>query len=115
VIQTRISNAEEGSEEWFAAQNDLFNLMIENAERLKEKAENMTRSIEDMLGKIEETMRMRIAEERETSKGDVYFVDVGSTRNSQKMLDDMLEKIQTGDPASRQLIEEFRKKMMGIK
>lgn len=114
VIQTRIGNAEEGSEEWFAAQNDLFNLMIENAEKLKEKAENMTRSIEDMLGKIEETMRMRIAEERQTAKGDVYFVDVGSTRNSQQMLDRMLAAVKTNDPEAMKLIEEFKKKMLGI-
>jgi hypothetical protein len=114
VIQTRIGNAEEGSEEWFAAQNDLFNLMIENAEKLKEKAENMTRSIEDMLGKIEETMRMRIAEERQTAKGDVYFVDVGSTRNSQQMLDRMLSAVKTNDPEAMKLIEEFKKKMLGI-
>lgn len=114
VIQTRIGNAEEGSEEWFAAQNDLFNLMIENAEKLKEKAENMNRSIEDMLGKIEETMRMRIAEERQTAKGDVYFVDVGSTRNSQQMLDRMLAAVKTNDPEAMKLIEEFKKKMLGI-
>jgi len=114
VIQTRISNAEYQSDEWFAAQNDLFNLMIENAEKLKEKAENMTRSIEDMLGKIEETMRMRIAEEKQTTKGDVYFVDVGSTRNSQQMLDRMLASVKSNDPEAMKLIEEFKKKMLGI-
>lgn len=117
-IETRIANTKgkEGmEEEYYQAEYDLFGLMIENAERLKQKAEEVNRSIEDMLGKIEETMRMRIAEERETSKGDVYFIDAGATRNSQKMLDDMLAKVQTNDPAARQLIEEFRKKMMGIK
>jgi len=114
TIMSRIANTQSGSDEWYVAQNDLFNLMIENAERLKQKAEEVNRSIEDMLGKIEETMRMRIAEERETSKGDVYFIDVGATRNSQKMLDDMLAKVQTNDPQARLLIEEFRKKMMGI-
>jgi len=114
-IQTRIDNSAKDSDEWFAAQSDMFNLMIDNAVKMKEKAEEFNRSMEDMFGKIEETMRMRIAEERETSKGDVYFIDAGATRNSQKMLDDMLAKVQTNDPAARQLIEEFRKKMMGIK
>jgi hypothetical protein len=114
-IQTRIDNSVEDSDEWFAAQSDMFNLMIDNAIKMKEKAEEFNRSMENMFGKIEETMRMRIAEERETSKGDVYFVDVGATRNSQKMLDDMLAKVQTNDPQARALIEEFRKKMMGIK
>jgi hypothetical protein len=89
--------------------------MIENAEKLKERAEEMNRSLEDMLGKIEETMRMRIAEERETAKGDVYFVDVGSTRDSQKMLDRMLSAVKTNDPEAMALIEEFRKKMVGIR
>ena len=114
-IQTRIDNSTKDSDEWFAAQSDMFNLMIDNAIKMKEKAEEFNRSMEDMFGKIEETMRMRIAEERETSKGDVYFIDAGATRNSQKMLDDMLAKVQTNDPQARQLIEEFRKKMMGIK
>lgn len=115
LIENRISNAEYQSDEWYAAQNDLFTLMIENAEKLKERAEEMNRSLEDMLGKIEETMRMRIAEERETAKGDVYFVDVGSTRDSQKMLDRMLSAVKTNDPEAMALIEEFRKKMVGIR
>ncbi|OQA46836.1 MAG: hypothetical protein BWY47_01553 [Bacteroidetes bacterium ADurb.Bin302] len=115
LIENRIANAEYQNEEWYAAQNDLFTLMIENAEKLKERAEEMNRSLEDMLGKIEETMRMRIAEERETAKGDVYFVDVGSTRDSQKMLDRMLSAVKTNDPEAMALIEEFRKKMVGIR
>ena len=115
LIENRIANAEYQNEEWYTAQNDLFNLMIENAEKLKERAEEMNRSLEDMLGKIEETMRMRIAEERETAKGDVYFVDVGSTRDSQKMLDRMLSAVKTNDPEAMALIEEFRKKMVGIR
>ena len=115
LIENRIANAEYQNEEWYAAQNDLFILMIENAEKLKERAEEMNRSLEDMLGKIEETMRMRIAEERETAKGDVYFVDVGSTRDSQKMLDRMLSAVKTNDPEAMALIEEFRKKMVGIR
>jgi len=114
VIQTRIGNSEEKSEEWFTAQNDLFNLMIENAEKMKEKAEEMNRSLEDMFGKIEETLRMRIGEERQTAKGDVYFVDVGSTRNSQQMLDKMLSAVKSNDPEAMKLIEEFKKKMLGI-
>ena len=70
--------------------------------------------MEDMLGKIEETMRMRIAEEKQTTKGDVYFVDVGSTRNSQQMLDRMLASVKSNDPEAMKLIEEFKKKMLGI-
>ena len=114
VIQTRIGNSEEKSEEWFTAQNDLFNLMIENAEKMKAKAEEMNRSLEDMFGKIEETMRMRIAEEKQTAKGDVYFLDVGSTRNGQQMLDRMLEAVKSNDPKAMTLIEEYKKKMLGI-
>jgi hypothetical protein len=41
-------------------------------------------------------------------------MDVGSTRNSQAMLDKMLAAIQTNDPKARELVEEFRKKMSGI-
>ena len=114
VIQTRIGNSEEKSDEWFAAQNDMFNLMIENAVKMKEKAEEANRTMEDMFGKIEETMRMRIAEERQTAKGDVYFVDAGSTRNSQQMLDKMLSAVQSKDPNAMALIEEFKKRMLGI-
>lgn len=116
-IQTRIENTKgkEGmEEEYYQAEYDLYTLLIDNAERLKQKADEVNRSIEDMLGKIEETMRMRIAEERTTTKGDIIFMDVGSTRNSQAMLDKMLAAIQTNDPKARELVEEFRKKMNGI-
>ena len=116
-IQTRIENTKgkEGmEEEYYQAEYDLYTLLIDNAQRLKEKADEVNRSIEDMLGKIEETMRMRIAEERTTTKGDIIFMDVGSTRNSQAMLDKMLAAIQTNDPKARELVEEFRKKMAGI-
>jgi hypothetical protein len=88
--------------------------MIENAEKMKAKAEEMNRSLEDMFGKIEETMRMRIAEEKQTAKGDVYFLDVGSTRNGQQMLDRMLEAVKSNDPKAMTLIEEYKKKMLGI-
>jgi hypothetical protein len=116
-IEQRIANTKgkEGMEEdYYQAEYDLYTLLIDNAQKLKEKADEVNRSIEDMLGKIEETMRMRIAEEKTTTKGDIIFMDVGSTRNSQAMLDKMLAAIQTNDPKARELVEEFRKKMSGI-
>ncbi|MCK9319818.1 hypothetical protein, partial [Methanoculleus sp.] len=77
-------------------------------------AEEMNRSLEDMLGKIEETMRMRIAEERQTTKGDVYFVDVGATRDTQKMFDRMVAAFKSNDPEAIKAMEELKKKMLGI-
>jgi hypothetical protein len=114
-IMTRINNTEKNSDEWFVAQNDLFNLMLENAQHLKDKAEKTQSKMEDMFDKIEETMRMRVAEERETTKGDFIFVDAGAQRDTRQMLDDMIQAVKTNDPSAQKAIEEFRKKMLNIR
>ncbi len=115
TILNRINNAERESDDWFAAQSDLFNLMIENAQKMKEKAKEAQCKMEDIFNKIEETMKMRVAEERTTQKGDIIFMDVGSSRDAQKMLDKMISAAKTNDPSAIALIEEFKKKMLGIR
>ena len=115
TIMNKLNSAEDESAEWFDAQSEFFALMTENMEHAKEKAEKLQDDLNGMFGKIEETMRMRIAEEKETAKGDVYYFDVGETRDSKVMLDKMLEAVKTNDPDAQKLIDAFRKKMMGIK
>jgi hypothetical protein len=113
-IKERLKNTDTSSDKFYQAQTDLFNLMKERADHLKQKAEDASDSMEDMLGRIEETMRARIAEEAKTKKGDVYFVDVGQTRDAQKMLAELMERVKTNDPEALKLLEEFKKKMLGI-
>lgn len=112
-IMQRIENEEEGSEEWYQAELDLWNLMKQNAENVKKKAEETTKSIEAMLGKIEETSRMRVAEEAKSQKGDVIFFDLGATRNSGTMINNMLQAIKTNDPNAQKLVNEMRQKLIG--
>jgi len=113
-IQNKIANAENGSTEYFAAFNELMQLLTEKTDHAKQAADKAMTGVEELLGKIEETMKLRIAEERKSVRGDAYFIDVGSTRNSEKMLQDLLDKVKTGDPKAMQLIEDFKKKMLGI-
>jgi hypothetical protein len=115
TILQRIQNSEEKSTNWYAAQNDLFDLLMENAQHLKDKAEATQSKLEDMFDAIEETMRSRVAEERETAKGDFIFVDAGQHRDSRQMLDDMIEAVKTNDPNAQKAIDEFRKKMLNIR
>ena len=113
-IQNKIANAEDGSTEYFAAFNELMQLLTEKTDHAKQAADKAMTGVEELLGKIEETMKLRIAEERKSVRGDAYFIDVGSTRNSEKMLQELLDKVKTGDPKAMQLIEDFKKKMLGI-
>ena len=113
TILQRIKNEKEGSEEWYNAELDLWNLMQENAKYLKEKAEKTTASIEEMLGKIEETAKMRVAEEAKSQKGDIIFFDLGASRDGTKFINSMLKAIKSNDPEAQKLIAEFRKKKIG--
>ena len=113
TIMDRIKNEKEGSEEWYEAELDLWNLMMENAKYLKEKAEKTTESIEQMLGRIEETAKMRVAEEAKSQKGDIIFFDLGASRDGTKFINSMLKAIKSNDPEAQKLVEEFRKKKLG--
>lgn len=112
-ILQRIENEQEGSDEWYQAELDLWNLMMENAKYLKEKAEKTSQTIEDMLGRIEETAKTRVAEEAKTTKGDIIFFDVGASRDSAKWIDSMIKAIKTNDPKAQELVNEFKKKKIG--
>ena len=113
TILQRIKNEKEGSEEWYAAELDLWNLMNENAKYLKDKAEKTSQTIEEMLGRIEETAKMRVAEEAKSQKGDVIFFDLGASRDGTKFINSMLKAIKSNDPEAQKLIAEFRKKKIG--
>ncbi len=113
TIMDRIKNEKEGSEEWYEAELDLWNLMMENAKYLKEKAEKTTETIEQMLGRIEETAKMRVAEEAKSQKGDIIFFDLGASRDGTKFINSMLKAIKSNDPEAQKLVEEFRKKKIG--
>ena len=113
TILQRIKNEKEGSEEWYAAELDLWNLMNENAKYLKDKAEKTSQTIEEMLGRIEETAKMRVAEEAKSQKGDVIFFDLGASRDGTKFINSMLKAIKSKDPEAKKLIAEFRKKKIG--
>lgn len=112
-ILQRIENEQEGSDEWYQAELDLWNLMMENAKYLKEKAEKTSQTIEEMLDKINETAKTRVAEEAKTAKGDIIFFDVGASRDSAKWIDSMIKAIKTNDPKAQELVNEFKKKKLG--
>ena len=114
MIQTRIRNAQNGSEEYFKAQEDLFALLKEKADHAKQTAEDTYAKIQESLDKIGETMKSRVAEEAKTAKGDTYFIDVGNTRNAQAQLDNLMAAVKTNDPKAVQMLADFKKKMMGI-
>lgn len=113
TIMDRIKNEKEGSEEWYNAELDLWNLMIENAKYLKDKAEKTTETIEQMLDRIEETAKTRVAEEAKSKKGDIIFFDLGASRDGTKFINSMLKAIKSNDPEAQKLVEEFRKKKIG--
>lgn len=112
-IMERIKKEKEGSEEWYEAELDLWNLMMENAKYLKDKAEKTTETIEQMLGRIEETAKMRVAEEAKSQKGDIVFFDLGASRDGTKFINSMLKAIKSNDPDAQKLVEEFKKKHIG--
>ena len=87
--------------------------MMENAKYLKEKAEKTSQTIEEMLDKINETAKTRVAEEAKTAKGDIIFFDVGASRDSAKWIDSMIKAIKTNDPKAQELVNEFKKKKLG--
>ena len=111
----RIENEQEGSDAWYQAELDMWNLMMENAKYLKDKAEKTSQTIEDMLGKIEETVKTRVAEEAKSSKGDFVYIDMGATRKGgEQYARQLLNSIKTDDPEAQKLIKEVAKKL-GVK
>ena len=114
-IKQRIENEEEGSQEWNQAMLDMWNLMKDNADYLKKKAEETKNTIEDMLGKIEETVKTRVAEESKSTKGDFVYIDMGATRKGgEQYARQLLNSIKTDDPEAQKLIKEVAKRM-GVK
>lgn len=114
-IMQRIENSEEGSEEWYAAELDLWNLMADNAKYLKEKAEKTTSTIEEMLSKIEETARTRVTEEAKSAKGDIIFFDLGSSRDGTQFINNMLDGINANTPETQKLVKTLKQKLMGVR
>ena len=114
-ILQRIENYEEGSEEWQTAELELWNLMADNAKYLKEKAEKTTATIEEMLNKIEETARTRVAEEAKSAKGDIIFFDLGSSREGTQFINKMLDGIDANTPESQKLMKTLKQKLMGMR
>jgi hypothetical protein len=113
TILERIKTSKEGEEDFYTAHEELFALMTERAEHLKQKAEESSKKLEEALGKIEETLRLRVAEEKRSLKGDVVFIDAGKTRDTEKLYEDLIARIKTGDPAAREMLEELKRKIFG--
>jgi hypothetical protein len=109
-IQTKISNSTVNGDEYYAAQEELFALMQEKAERLKQKNEDAMKALEDMLGGINDTMKLRISEEAKTSKGDIVFMDIRSTGD---MAAEISKAIKNKDPKTLELVNKLRKTLDG--
>lgn len=105
-IMKRIHNEQEGSEEWYQAELDLWNLMQNNAEHLKQKADEATNAIEDALDRIEETVKTRVAEETKSGKGDIIFMDLGDIRGkSSSAIDQIMKHIDLNTPEGQKLVK----------
>lgn len=105
-IMKRIHNEQEGSEEWYQAELDMWNLMQNNAEHLKQKADEATNAIEDALDRIEETVKTRVAEEAKSGKGDIIFMDLGDIRGkSSSAIDQIMKHIDLNTPEGQKLVK----------
>jgi hypothetical protein len=114
TVKTKIRNAETGGDDMFAAYNDLFSLLSENADHLKQKADAVNQKMEDSLAAIEETLKVRLAEERKSLKGDVYFMDTTRYDIDPAMIADLRNKMKNNDPAASILLDEIRRKITGV-
>jgi len=111
VITNKITSASKGSDAYFNAQEELFQLMLEKSEHLKAKSEDSMKALEDMLGAIGDTMKLRIAEEAKTSKGDIIFMDIRSIGDMAK---EISNAIKNQDPKAAELVKELKRKLAGL-
>jgi ElaB/YqjD/DUF883 family membrane-anchored ribosome-binding protein len=114
VVLQKLRNTTEGSDKWFEAQDELFDLLTEKANRAKDKAENSMDNLEKLFGSIDETLKMRLAEERKSAKGDTYFVDTSKLGIDRYMMKDLADKIRANDPDASRLLEDLKRKMLGV-
>lgn len=115
VAQQKINNAKSGSDEYYDAQKELFDLMVERSNKLKQKANDATKKMEESLDAIAETLKMRMAEERKTTKGDIFYLDVTKTPGiTPQDIESLRTAIKNGDPSAANLLETMKQKMMGI-
>jgi hypothetical protein len=71
--------------------------------------------MEESLDAIEETLRMRLAEERKSQKGDVYFLDVSKTSNIDvEYIQGLRERIKNNDPEASRLLDELKRRIIGV-
>ena len=111
----KYTQAEKDSEEAYEAQREYWKLAQETAEYLSKKAEETKSKIEDMLDKIEETAKTRVAEEAKSTKGDIIFFDLGSSREGNNYITKMLNAIKTNDKDAQKLVSEMKQKLLGIR
>jgi len=114
IIKNRIQNTTQGEEDYYQANLDLFKLMQERAEHLKQKAEDATSKMEESLDAIGETLKLRIAEEQKTQRGDIIYMDVKKNDISMEEISRLRELIKNGDPSAAQLIDTIKQKILGI-
>lgn len=113
-IKTKIDNEASistTSEAYYAAQEELFALMQEKAENLKQKNADAMKALEDLLNGIGETMKLRISEEAKSSKGDVIFMDI---RKTEDMAAEISRLAKSNDPKCAELIATLKKKLTGV-
>jgi hypothetical protein len=114
TTKTKIRNAESGGDDMFNAYNELFSLLAENADHLKQKADATNKKMEDALGAIEDTLKVRLAEERKSLKGDVYFMDSSRYDIDPAQIKSLRDKLKNNDPDAYMLLEEIKRKVTGV-
>lgn len=116
TTKTKITNLESGTEEWYSAQMELLNLQIEQQQHIKDKTQEVNDAWLDMLESIDKTLQMRIAEERNTAKGDTVFIDMRNINNEEakNIANQIRDLIAKNDPNAATLIEALKKKLLGI-
>ena len=111
----KYTQAEKDSEDAYEAQREYWKLAQETAEYLSKKAEETKSKIEDMLDKIEETAKTRVAEEAKSTKGDIVFFDLGSSRDGTQFINNMLDGINANTPETQKLVKTLKQKLMGVR
>lgn len=112
-LVTALNNQTEGTPEWAKALNDLFQFITDDAKRTKAKADEASKALNDSLSAIEATMKIRIAEERKSSKGDITYIDINN-RDSRSLLDDMINRLDTSDPKAIEAINAMKQRLIGV-
>jgi phage-related minor tail protein len=114
TLLNKINNAKDGTDEYYAAQQELFDLVTEKSQRAKDKAEDMFDNLQKLFESMDETLKLRFAEERQTTKGDTFFIDVSKFDINPAMLKELSTKIRNNDPDAARMVEELKYKMLGV-